>query len=308
MNVAVPFLAFVSCAGIILFLAYERVFETNAARAAARVIGPSRAGISRGGQPKKGLFAVTGPERDLSVRLKTAGLAWTPAKFWTVVATLPLLLGIGVAVAAGNWVFGVLVALAVALATPRLALGHLERRRIRLFTQRLPAALDVLIRGAKAGLPLNECVRLVASEAPDPIATEFRTVLKDQAVGRTLPEAVRLMAERLNTPEAHLLSIVVQVQTQTGGNISEILTSFSNSVRARMGLKEKIRTITAESKYAAVVLSLLPFGAFFLVNSAFPERTRLLFETTLGNMVLIGICGWMAIGLAIIFKLVNMKV
>jgi tight adherence protein B len=308
MNIAVPFLAFVSCAGIVLFLAYERVFETSAAKAAARVIGPSRAGISRGQQPQKGLFAVTGPERELSVRLKTAGLDWTPAKFWTVVATLPLLLGAGVAVGAANWIFGVLVALAAALAAPRLALTYLERRRIRLFTQRLPAALDVLIRGAKAGLPLNDCVRLVAAEAPDPIATEFRTILKDQAVGRTLPEAVRLMAERLNTPEAHLLSIVVQVQMQTGGNISEILTSFSNSVRARMGLKDKIRTITAESKYAAFVLSLLPFGAFYLVNSAFPERTRLLFETTLGNMVLIGTCGWMAIGLAIIFKLVNMKV
>ena len=308
MNVAVPFLAFVSCACIIIFIAYERVFETTGAKAAARVIGPSAAGSVRGQDRQKRILPVGVTGRDLTIRLKTAGLDWSPAKFWTVVVSLPVLLGAAVWTSADNWLFGALIALACGLAAPRLALVYLERRRIGLFTSRLPGAMDVLIRGARAGLPLNDCVRLVASEAPEPIATEFRTILKDQAVGRTLPEAFRLMAERLNTPEAHLLAIVVQVQTQTGGNISEILTSFSNSVRARMNLKEKIRTITAESKYAAFVLSLLPFGAYFLVNSAFPERTRLLFETPMGNMVLIGICGWMAIGLAIIFKLVNMKV
>ncbi len=305
-------LVFAFASGLVLFAAFDRVFDTGAARAAARVLGPGNAMLKSDPRANMtaGAFGIGLRESDgtIAMRLRRAGLGWTPQRFWSFVAIPPVIVAIGIIVWLGNIIFAGLAGLAVTLAMPRIALVFLERRRIALFNKKLPSAVDVLIRGAKAGLPLNDCVRLVANESQEPIAGEFRTLMQDQAVGRTLAEAFRLMATRLNTPETHLLSTVVQIQTQTGGNIAEILSGFSQTLRGRNALRDKIRTITAESKISAYILTAMPFAAFKMIDGAFPDRTRLLFETGMGNIILISICAWMFIGLFIVFKLVNMKV
>lgn len=303
-----PLLAFVATASLVVFFAYDLLFDTPLEKAVIRVLG--RQSVER--QPLFGLQVAKALEKkdDLTVarRLSAAGFDWTPGRFW-LLASLPALLGAGaVVVVWGNLLAASFVGLLLSVSVPRLGLAWLEKRRGSMFQEQLPAAVEVLVRGARSGLPLHECVRLVATEGPQPIAGEFRGILHEQAIGRTLSDAFGIVASRIGTPEANLLATVVQVQSQTGGNVAEILEGFAGSLRARAMLREKIKTITAESRLSAYMLAVLPVASFKIVENSFPEKTRLLFDTPSGNLVLFGIVVWTLIGIVIVFKMVNMKV
>ncbi len=303
-----PLLAFIATTSLVVFFAYDLLFETPLEKAAVKVLG--RQNVERPQRLGDRFAKALEKKDDLTVarRLSAAGFDWTPGRFW-MLASLPAIAGaVAVIVVWGNFLAASLVGLLLSISVPRLGLAWLERRRGVMFQDQLPAAVEVLVRGARSGLPLHECVRLVASEGPQPIAGEFRAILHEQAIGRTLADAFAIVAARIGTPESNLLATVVQVQSQTGGNVAEILEGFSGSLRARAMLREKIKTITAESRLSAYMLAVLPFASFKIVENSFPEKTRLLFDTPSGNLVLFGIVVWTLIGIAIVFKMVNMKV
>ena len=115
---------------------------------------------------------------------------------------------------------------------PRFVLEFLQRRRLQLFRDRLPNALDAIIRGAKAGLTVSDCIQLVATDSAEPIKSEFRHVVQNQRVGMTLTESFETMADRMLIKETRLLSFAINIQQQTGGNISEILENLAHSIRS----------------------------------------------------------------------------
>ena len=191
---------------------------------------------------------------------------------------------------------------------PRFVLEFLQRRRLQLFRDRLPNALDAIIRGAKAGLTVSDCIQLVATDSAEPIKSEFRHVVQNQRVGMTLTESFETMADRMLIKETRLLSFAINIQQQTGGNISEILENLAHSIRSDNTMRDKAKTVTTEGKTTAILVSTLPIITYFMINAQYPEKVQLLFDTFIGNMVLIGMIFWMSCGIASVMYLVRFKV
>ena len=163
------------------------------------------------------------------------------------------------------------------------------------------------MRGVKTGLPLNECLGIIARESPEPIASEFREVVEQQKLGVPLGEALERMSQRLPLPEVRFLTIVISIQQQAGGNLSEALGNLSNVLRDRIRLQQKVKALSAEAKASAMVLASLPPAVMFMVYLSSPDYLIPLFTTTPGKFMLCFGAFWMGTGIMIMRKMINFK-
>jgi len=181
------------------------------------------------------------------------------------------------------------------------------RRRQLKFTAELPNAIDIIVRGMKSGLPLNECLAIVGRESEEPLASEFRDVIEQQRIGVSLGEALDRLTQRMPLPEVKFLSIVVAIQQQAGGNLSEALSNLSGVLRDRFRLQMKVKALSAEAKASAMVLASLPPVVTFMLYLSATDYISALFETRTGNFALL-FCGlWMLMGVLMMRKMINFK-
>jgi tight adherence protein B len=148
-----------------------------------------------------------------------------------------------------------------------------ERRMLR-FSEQLPDVVDLVVRSLKAGHPLPISLSLVAREMPDPAGTEFGIASDEITYGLDLPTALKNMLRRVGDPDLLLVVLSATVQSQTGGNLSEILSRLSKLIRDRFKLRRKVHALTAEGRYSAVVLSVFPIVMFGLLNLMSPDYYR----------------------------------
>jgi tight adherence protein B len=242
----------------------------------------------------------------LSIRLQQAGLEdWSAQKFMVVSAILG-----GVFFAVGLFVGrGLLGACGLAFAggfgLPRWALGFLKKRREKKFLAALPDAVDVIVRGIKAGLPLFESIKVVAADAPEPLRSEFLAIIETQAIGMPLGEACARLYERMPVPEANFFGIVVSIQQKSGGNLSEALGNLSKVLRDRKKMAEKIQAMSMEAKASAAIIGSLPPIEMVLVYLTTPAYISLLWTTSTGQVMLVGCLLWMSIGVFVMKKMIN---
>jgi tight adherence protein B len=241
----------------------------------------------------------------LATRLTQAGVPWSPQQFMMVSAAL----GVAVAVAVYVLDAGPLAALGLGFAAgvgaPRWALIYLKRRRENLFIDRFPDAIDVVVRGIKSGLPLGDSLRVIATESPEPVRTEFRLVLETQAIGLPLGEACGKLFERMPLPEANFFAIVITIQQKSGGNLSEALGNLSRVLRERKKMKGKIKAMSTEAKASASIIGALPLAVMTIVYLTSPGYITLLWTERLGQMMLAGSALWMTIGVLVMRKMIN---
>lgn len=241
----------------------------------------------------------------LALRLERAGLSWSKRQFmvWSG------LCGLLVFVFALLFGTGLVVALALGFAggfgVPRWVLNFLRKRRESKFLNAFPDAVDVIVRGVKAGLPLHDSMRAIVNDSPEPIRSEFRTILETQAVGMPLGEACGKLYERMVLPEANFFAIVIAIQQQAGGNLSEALGNLSRVLRDRKRMKEKIKAMSMEAKASAMIIGSLPLLVMAAVYLVSPEYISLLWTHPLGRLMLAGCGVWMAIGVFVMKKMVN---
>jgi tight adherence protein B len=241
----------------------------------------------------------------LATRISQAGLSWSKNRFILV----------SCAIGIGFLFLGILlgarlpVALALAFAggfgVPRWLLSFLKKRRELKFLNAFPDAIDVIVRGVKAGLPLLDCIKMVATEAPEPIKSEFRAILDTQAIGMPLGEACGKLYERTPLPEANFFGIVVGIQQKAGGNLSEALGNLSRVLRDRKKMKAKVRAMSQEAKASAGIIGALPVAVMTLVYMTSPGYITLLFTEQLGHLMLAGSAIWMAMGVLVMKKMIN---
>jgi tight adherence protein B len=245
----------------------------------------------------------------MRLRLQRAGLDISPRSFW--VASLAC----GVIVAAGIWLSAPNLPIIVpllglfvgALGLPRWILARLTNRRQTKFTDEFANAIDVIVRGVKSGLPLPECLGIIARESPQPVSGEFTELVEQQRVGVPLGEAFERMMTRMPMPEVRFFAIVIAIQQQAGGNLSEALGNLSGVLRDRKRLQAKVRALSAEAKASAAVLGALPFVVMILVYITTPSYIALLWTTNFGQFLLA--CGgcWMTVGVLVMKKMINFK-
>ena len=244
----------------------------------------------------------------LRLQLQRAGLQVTPRDYYIASAICAILTGTAATLGLGAPLIGGAVAAFIGgFGLPRFVLGKMVKRRQAKFVKELANAIDVVVRGVKTGLPLNECLQVIARETPEPVASEFREVVEQQRLGVTLSEALERMCDRLPVPEVRFLAIVIGIQQQAGGNLSEALGNLSGVLRDRLRMQIKIKALSAEAKASAMVLGSLPPGVMTMVYIASPGYLNPLFTTSIGHfMMAFGAC-WMGTGVLIMRKMINFK-
>jgi len=242
----------------------------------------------------------------LTVRLAQAGLGtWTPQKFW-MASGIFAAAGFVIAFVVGGGLLGAAVmAFATGLGLPRWMLGYLKKRREKAFLRALPDAVDVIVRGIKAGLPLFESIKVVAADAPEPLKGEFLAIIETQTIGMPLGDACARLFERMPVPEANFFGIVIAIQQKSGGNLSEALGNLSKVLRDRKKMAEKIQAMSMEAKASAGIIGSLPPIVMLLVWMSTPDYIALLWTHHLGQFMLVGCVVWMTIGVLVMKKMIN---
>jgi tight adherence protein B len=197
------------------------------------------------------------------------------------------------------------VGFAGAFGVPRWLLAYLKRRREAKFLNAFPDAVDIIVRGVKAGLPLLDCMKMITIEAPEPLKTEFRAIVETQAIGMPLGEACAKLYERTPVPEANFFAIVISIQQKAGGNLSEALGNLSRVLRDRKKMKAKIQAMSQEAKASASIIGALPIAVMTLVYISSPQYISLLFTDPLGHLMLAGSAVWMTMGVLVMKKMIN---
>lgn len=241
----------------------------------------------------------------LHIRISQAGLDWTPQKFWIASAVVAGVFFLGALFGGGGLLGAVGLAFAGGFGLPRWTLGFLKKRRENKFLAALPDAVDVIVRGIKAGLPLFESIKVVAADAPEPLRSEFLSIIETQAIGMPLGEACTRLYDRMPLPEANFFGIVISIQQKSGGNLSEALGNLSKVLRDRKKMKEKIQAMSMEAKASAGIIGSLPPIVMFLVYLTTPGYISVLWTHPTGQLMLVGCLVWMSVGIMVMKKMIN---
>ena len=241
----------------------------------------------------------------LSLRIAQAGLSWSTRRFYLISAALALGATGGVYLVGGGMPAAAVVGLSAGLGLPRWVLGFLKKRREKRFLNIFPDAVDVIVRGVKAGLPLGDCLKIIAQEAQDPVRGEFRSIVETQTIGMPVGEACLKLYESVPRPEANFFGIVVSIQQKSGGNLSEALGNLSRVLRDRKRMHAKIRAMSMEAKASAAIIGALPPVVMALVYITSPNYIELLWITPVGRAMLVGSALWMAMGVFVMKKMIN---
>lgn len=207
----------------------------------------------------------------------------------------PLLMTLGAAVVGG-------------VGVPRWFVSFVRARRMKAFLQEFPNALDVMVRSIKSGLPINDALRLIASDAQEPLRSEFQKVVQAQQLGLTVPEACERLHDNVPVPETNFFAIVIAIQAQAGGNLSEALGNLSRVLRDRRKMRAKVNALSMEAKASAAIIGALPFIITLLVYLTTPDYIILLFTDPRGHLILGISAVWMSIGVLVMRNMINFDI
>lgn len=244
----------------------------------------------------------------LKAKLVQSGLAISLPQFYMVsvliglvALALTFLAGVGPLVIAG-------ATFVAAFGLPRWFVGFLVGRRQKKFLEEFPNSLDVMTRSIRSGLPLNDAIRMIASDGQDPVKTEFRRIVESQQLGLSVPDSVARMHQTMPLNEVSFFAIVVAIQGQAGGNLSEALSNLSRVLRDRKKMKAKVNALSMEAKASAAIIGALPFIVALLVYLTSPDYIMILFTDSRGHLILGVSAVWMSIGLLVMRNMINFEI
>jgi tight adherence protein B len=218
------------------------------------------------------------------------GVFYLPFAFWLKLGPVAIVFAVPLAVLSGY-----------------LMLRTARARRINRFSEQLPEALDIVVRGLRAGHPFRVALGLVARELSDPIGTEFGILIDEISFGLDQQAAVDHLAGRVGQEDLTFVSIAINIQSQTGGNLAEILQGLSRVLRNRSKLRLKVRALTSEGRLSGYFMSAMPFILFLVINLVNPayfaevRSNALVVPAVAAGLMLLGI------GNFVIYRMVNFK-
>ncbi|MBO0140968.1 type II secretion system F family protein [Agrobacterium sp. Ap1] len=247
-------------------------------------------------------------DNSLKSRLAQTGIAVTMGRFYAMSAGLGILASL-VALIIGMPLLASLGAgFVFAFGFPRWVIGFLIKRRRNKFLEEFPNALDVMVRSIKSGLPLNDAIRLIAADGREPVKREFQRVVESQKVGLSIPDACARMLQTMPLSEVSFFSIVIAIQSQAGGNLSEALGNLGKVLRERRKMKAKVSALSMEAKASAVIIGALPFIVATLVYLTSPQYMMILFTDPRGHIIMLVSGVWMSIGILVMRNMINFEI
>jgi len=241
----------------------------------------------------------------LRIRLIRAGLNIKPRTFYLLSLASGLLGGLIALFTGSSPLVSLVVAFVFGVGLPRWLLARMIKRRQAKFLHEFANAIDIIVRGIKSGLPLSDCLQIIATESPEPVRSESIDLVEQQKVGVPLTRAFERMHDRMPLQEVNFFAIVIAIQAQTGGNLAEALSNLSQVLRDRYRLQAKVKAFSAEAKASAIIIGALPPCVMLIVFFTSPDYISLLWTEPVGNLMLI-FCGiWMLVGIFVMRKMIN---
>ena len=240
-------------------------------------------------------------------QIAQAGLGFSDTAFWIGSSVFGVVAGLMALLMHTPPLVALFIFVAAFLGLPRWALKFLIGMRQKKFASQMADGIDIIVRGVKSGLPLNQCLRIISTEAQDPLRSEFQNLVDGQQMGLPLEQNLLKMYERMPLPEVNFFSIVLVIQQKTGGNLSEALGNLSLVLRSRKLLKAKINALSSEAKASAGIIGSLPFIVAILVYFVRPDYILMLFTDKTGNLILLGSGVMMGMGIMVMRNMINFK-
>ena len=243
----------------------------------------------------------------LESRLAQAGLAPNVRGFWMTSGGLACALMLVGLVVSHSPLVALGVGFVGGLGLPRWVLGFLAKRRIAKFTSAFPDATDIIVRGIKSGLPVHDCLKIIAAESPKPMDAEFHTLVENLGGGLSMDQCLEKLYARMPTSEVRFFAIVLGIQAKTGGNLAEALNNLSVVLRARKLMKEKIKAMSGEAVASAGIIGVLPPGIMMLVQVTTPAYMAPLYSDPRGHVLLMIGALVMGAGIFVMRKMIDFK-
>jgi tight adherence protein B len=196
----------------------------------------------------------------------------------------------------------------VAAAVPFVHVVWARRKRLNKFLEDLPDALELMSRGLSAGHGFAEALHMVATEMPDPIATEFRKTYEEQNLGLSLKLALDNLAARIPLLDLKLCITAILIQRETGGNLAEVLEKVAHTIRERFRIMEDLRTLTTSSRMSAWILCGLPIFVALAVTVMNPDYMSVMWNDPRGHKLAALAIGLQVTGMLVIRKILNIKI
>jgi tight adherence protein B len=245
--------------------------------------------------------------RDLAIMMDRGKTEWGVGPF--LLASAGLGIGLGLLVGMGMQTLpGGIVASVMGASMPYLVVRRRATKRMDKFEEQLPDAIDLMTRAIRAGHPLNAGFQMVADEASEPTAGEFRRVFEEQRFGLPFEDAIYGLADRVPLVDTRIMATAMLVQREVGGNLAEVLGNLAHVIRERFKIRRQLRVITAQGRMSGYVLAALPLcvgAAIYLLNR---EYSTLLFTHPLGKIMLVVAVVMQVIGYLWIRKIVNIEI
>jgi len=242
----------------------------------------------------------------LADRIRQAGLRWSLKTYvWISVAVGCVCFAVAYGAIGLPAAVSGLFALTGGMAAPRLYVEQLRKGRLAGFADDFANAIDIIVRGIKSGLPVGDCLRIIAAESKEPVRSEFRQIVEDQTMGLPLADAVQRLPERIPTAEAKFFAIVVTIQARSGGSLAEALSNLSKVLRDRKKMENKVKAMSAEAKASAGIIASLPPAVAGLMYLTSPAYITILFKDPAGQLVLFACAIWMAMGVLVMRKIIH---
>ncbi len=241
----------------------------------------------------------------LRIRLIRAGLNIKPRTFYLLSLAAGLAGGLIGLITGSSPLVSLIAAFACGVGLPRWVLARMIRRRQAKFLVEFANAIDIIVRGIKSGLPISDCLSIIAAESPEPVRSEFIDLVEQQKVGVPLQRAFERMSERMPLQEVNFFAIVIAIQAQTGGNLAEALSNLAQVLRDRYRMQAKVKAFSAEAKASAMLIGALPPSVMLIVFFTSPDYISLLWREPVGNVMLMASGVWMLVGIFVMRKMIN---
>ncbi len=323
MLILVAVLGFVTVAGLGFAFAGGDNGQAKTNKRIAAVAGPKDKTRARGGNAAEaatarrkqiidGLKASEKVQRKnrmtVDARLKQAGLTLSVKQFWIYSAVLAVAVA-GIAFVLKLHPLACLgLGFVASLGLPRWILGVIIKGRHKKFTEEFPNAIDIIVRGIKSGLPVHDCLKVIARESPAPIDGEFQRLVEGLGLGMSLDQGLERMYDSMPTPEVRFFAIVMAIQQKTGGNLAEALSGLSSVLRARKLMREKVKAMSGEAVASACIIGSLPPGIMALVSVTSPSYMAPMYGDPRGHLMLLGGAVWMCLGIFTMRRMINFKI
>jgi tight adherence protein B len=208
-----------------------------------------------------------------------------------------------------DWSFSIALAAGIgAAALPYLYARQLGRRRLRRFLEQMPDALDLIGQGLQAGLGLTQSMVFVAKEMPDPIGTEFSVFMEEINLGLPLADALKGLQEKIPLQEVRLLTIAMGVQREIGGSLAEMLKNLADVVRDRFRIERQIKSLTAQNRMSAWVVSSLPPVLAAFMFSMDPKLMNETLHNPMGRTMFLLALTFEVVGIFAFRKIIQVRI